>query len=300
MGQARGFEPGIHLKPGSDWGFLSCGRVLGELGCQVVHWDELRQAFVFWSSAFPPGPWAGKSDGNCGSLARIALLGRCVAFGVTVAVPSTNPACRPHAQGAWIMATVERHEVEAFNQWYVKNYAQLRGWAGHLLDTKSDCATWSPTDLLHETWLAMRRSSALHESLDERFLRFAFARALRQTLLQRIRRGKAIKHGGLMKRVCDELALEGRVDHRNPSAEFLTLLNETLEKLGQRELLQQVIFDLVCFAEVEFDQIADHLGLSRSQVLRKFHLAKTWVGMRLDCRLETDPASPQPNPSLGR
>ena len=100
---------------------------------------------------------------------------------------------------------------------YSLAYEELRRLARAALRREAH-ATLSPTTLVHEAWLKLRGSRALHAESPLHFKRIA-ARAMRQVLVDAARRRNAEKRGHGVALVTFDEAL----DHPNGGAEALPL-----------------------------------------------------------------------------
>ena len=107
---------------------------------------------------------------------------------------------------------------------------------------------------------------------------------MRRILVEKARRKKSLKRGGLKRVELDEDFT------RNGSPDVLLALNDALEKLAREDPLKAELVKLRCFAGLSHQEAARTLGISRPTADRYWVYAKT----RLYCEIyepEEEPLS---------
>lgn len=155
---------------------------------------------------------------------------------------------------------------------FAATYEELRRLASAVRG-RDRSATLNPTALVHEAWLKMSGSPGLASVSQLHFKRIA-ARAMRQVLIEGVRRRKALKRGG------DESVLVTM----DPSeiqtamvADELIALDEVLDKLAQMNPRQAMMVESRFFGGLEIVEIAELLGVSEATVLRDWRAARAWL-----------------------
>ena len=152
-------------------------------------------------------------------------------------------------------------------------YDELRILARRQIARLSPGQTLSPTALVHDVYLriAKRPGAELH---DEQHLRALAARAMRQVIVDYIRRRRAHK------RAAGVPADETLANISMPSAtseEDLLALDESLVRLEELDARQARIVDLRFFAGLEVGEVAATLGLSERTVKREWQKARAYL-----------------------
>ncbi|MCI0570896.1 MAG: ECF-type sigma factor [Myxococcaceae bacterium] len=156
-------------------------------------------------------------------------------------------------------------------------YAQLRAVAAHYL-SGGGALTLQPTALVHEAYLRLAGASEDGASWRDRahFCAVA-ARAMRQALVDHLRRKSADKRGGGWERV----TLTG-VPGQDPDAGVdLLALEAALERLQALDARQARIVELRFFGGLSVVEVAGCLGVSVSTVEKEWRAARAWLGMAL-------------------
>lgn len=146
--------------------------------------------------------------------------------------------------------------------------AQFRGQpAGHTLQ---------PTVLLHEAW--MRLSGRPEPRFQDRdhFLSLA-ARAMRHVLIDHARRRNRLKRGGAERRVTLVESLHGTTAQEIDVVD----LSEALDVLAELEPERARPVELRFFGGLDEVEVARVMGVSRSDVQRKWRVARAWLASRL-------------------
>ena len=132
-------------------------------------------------------------------------------------------------------------------------------------------ATLDTTALVHEVYLHFRdRSDAL---APRDFFAYA-ARAMRHLLIDHARRRARNKHGGDLRRTTLDPEHEGFAD---AAAGQLLELDAALARLRSEQPRAAEVVELHWFAGLEFDAIADLLGLNARTIQRDWRYARAWL-----------------------
>lgn len=155
-------------------------------------------------------------------------------------------------------------------------YEELRRLAV-LLRRRHSSATLNPTALVHEAWLKLSASNGVSSASPLHFKRIA-ARAMRQVLIDDIRRRRTAKRAGsndVLVRM--DLSSEPMIvaDHE------LLALDSSLDKLAQMSPRQATVVESRFFGGFEMAEIAELLGISEATVLRDWRAAKAWLAQEV-------------------
>jgi RNA polymerase sigma factor (TIGR02999 family) len=130
------------------------------------------------------------------------------------------------------------------------------------------------TDLTHEAWLRLQQNDEFAKAADENQLFRAFARAMRQVLIDHARRRNADKRGGDRQRE----ELDDLVDHVRGMSQIEVLsLHETLDALAAEHPREAEVLQMRFFGGCEMAEIAQALGVSLSTVERDSRFGVAWL-----------------------
>ncbi|ACY18672.1 ECF-type sigma factor [Haliangium ochraceum] len=140
----------------------------------------------------------------------------------------------------------------------------------------SPSATLQATALVHEVFLRIASDDERQYNDEEHFLAVA-ATAMRQVVIDNVRRRKASKRGGDWARVTlQDVALSpgrGAVD--------LLVLDDILSRLDELEPRQARIVELRVFAGMTVPEVARVLGVAVTTVEKAWRRARAWIRMEL-------------------
>jgi RNA polymerase sigma factor (TIGR02999 family) len=182
-----------------------------------------------------------------------------------------------------ILEAAARGDPQAAERLLPLVYDELRRLARARIARLGPRETLTPTELVHEAYLRVVGST--HASFEgRRHFFFAASRAMRDIMVENVRRRTSLKRGGTWLRVAmesDEITLE------TPGESFLDL-NRALHKLEceSRDRAQVVL--LSYFGGLTHPEIAEVLGLSLATVERRWSYARAWL------RRELSPAGTGP------
>ncbi|MCK6484587.1 MAG: sigma-70 family RNA polymerase sigma factor [Phycisphaerae bacterium] len=155
-------------------------------------------------------------------------------------------------------------------------YQELRALAQAEMARLAPGQTLQATALVHEAWLRLAQSSGANWKSRAHFF-YAAAQAIRQIVIDQIRRRGALKRGGDLIRV--------NLDHVdvavNAPSDDVLALDEALNDLARTDERAATIVTLRYFGGVTFDGVAELLGLSKRTVEREWEFARTWLYARI-------------------
>ncbi|MHC4892752.1 MAG: ECF-type sigma factor [Planctomycetota bacterium] len=152
-------------------------------------------------------------------------------------------------------------------------YAELHRIARELMSRERSGHTLQATALVHEAFLRLDPARNL-TTKDQGELTEAAAVTMRRVLVDHARRSKADKRGGEWSRV----TMQGLVHDLATSEELDVLaLEDALAEFEKLDPRAAKILELRFFGGLGGDEIADHLDISRSTVVRELSLARAWL-----------------------
>jgi RNA polymerase sigma factor (TIGR02999 family) len=175
-----------------------------------------------------------------------------------------------------ILSAIEQGDAHAAEQLLPLVYDELRRLAAAKLAQEKPGQTLQATALVHEAYLRLVDVEQVQKWDNRGHFFAAAAEAMRRILVEKARRKKSPKHGGLHKKV--ELDEDFT---RNTSPDQLLALDEALVKLAQEDPVKAELVKLRCFAGLSHQDAARALGISRSTADRYWVYAKT----RLYCEI---------------
>ncbi|MBS0557847.1 MAG: sigma-70 family RNA polymerase sigma factor [Proteobacteria bacterium] len=170
-----------------------------------------------------------------------------------------------------LLSAMHAGDPQAAERLFPIVYAQLRQLAQRQLANEFGQVTLAPTDLVHEAYLKLYGGDA-PQALDRRHFFAVAARAMRQVLVDRARRRDAQKRdGGERITLTADLAADAR------SPLDLLALDQALTRLAEVDARKARAIELRVFAGIDFEQIADTLGVSRATLARDYRGAQAWL-----------------------
>ncbi|MEM7316019.1 MAG: sigma-70 family RNA polymerase sigma factor [Planctomycetota bacterium] len=151
-------------------------------------------------------------------------------------------------------------------------YDELRRIASAQMAMEKPGQTIQPTALVHEAYMRLIGSTPLRWDSRAHFFGAA-ARSMRQILINRANRKKAVKHGGEVNRVDIDHAI--LVDE--PEPEKMLALDVALEKLERIDPRKGQIVMLRYFAGLSVEDTAKAMDISVATVKRDWQFARTWL-----------------------
>ena len=156
-------------------------------------------------------------------------------------------------------------------------YDELRRLGKALIRKQPPGQTLQATALVHEAYAKVVGST--DPGWDGRGHFFAAAaRAMREILVDQARRRNALKRGGDRKRQefdAAELPIDSQFDN-------ILALDAALSRLEERDPRKAQIVNLRFFAGLNMQEIAAHLGTSKSTIERDWRFIRAWLYKELD------------------
>ncbi|MEM6472783.1 MAG: sigma-70 family RNA polymerase sigma factor [Planctomycetota bacterium] len=151
-------------------------------------------------------------------------------------------------------------------------YDELKRLASQQMAQEKPGQTLQPTALVHEAYLRLVGNPDLKWDSRGHFFAAA-ARSMRQILINRANRKKAVKHGGDRQRI----DLEDFSFLEEPEPERMLALDAALQELERIDARKGEIVNLRYFAGLSVEETASALGLSPATVKRDWQFARTWL-----------------------
>ncbi|MEM8678013.1 MAG: ECF-type sigma factor [Planctomycetota bacterium] len=191
----------------------------------------------------------------------------------TVIPPPTTKAIMSHSE---ITRMLESGRPDAVEQVMPLLYDELRALAASQLQRERVNHTLQPTALVNELYLKVAASNHLSPANRGQFLATA-AHCIRQILVDHARGATAQKRGGDWRRVTLDTPVAASAEHEID----LLSLHEAIESLSQIDPRRAEIVELRLFGGMTGDEIAEHLGLSRTSVTKEWRFARAWLSRAL-------------------
>src|SRR3954464_6283307 len=175
-----------------------------------------------------------------------------------------------------ILSAIEQGDSSAAERLLPLVYDELRKLAAQKLAREKPGQTLQATALVHDA--SLRLIGTADPGWNSRGHFFAAAaEAMRRILVEKARRKRTEKHGGLLERQdLDD------VDIAAPApSEDLLALDEALAKLEAEDPIKAQLVKLRYFAGLTEEDAASALGISRATVQRHWRYAKAWLHSEL-------------------
>jgi RNA polymerase sigma factor (TIGR02999 family) len=151
-------------------------------------------------------------------------------------------------------------------------YEELRRLAERQLRGEPDGQTLSPTALVHEAYMRLVGQRQVRWGGRAHFMAVA-ATAMRRILIDRARRRRSLKRGGLLDRVPIE-AIQVAVEER---AELLLALDDALTRLAVADPRQARVVECRYFGGMTEEETAEALGIGLRTIKRDWAKARSWL-----------------------
>ena len=152
-------------------------------------------------------------------------------------------------------------------------YAHLRTLAGRIHAGHGAGAAIQPTELLHEAWLKLARSSSVY--VDRGHFYSVAARAMRQILVDQARARLTDKRGGGAQRTT--IAGLAETDRHFDLLE----LDSSLDRLAEIDAVTAEVVVLRTFGGLTVDEVAEVLGASARTIARKWRFGRAFLEQAL-------------------
>ncbi len=169
-------------------------------------------------------------------------------------------------------------DTEAREQLIPLVYDELHAIAARQLGREGEKRdhTLQPTALVNELYLRLVDQKRVHWKEQQEFFGVA-AELIRRILVDHARKRQTIKRGGEVFKIPLDETL-GIAAARDPG---LLALDDALRDLAKHDPRGSRIVELHVFGGLQFDEIAEILGISRSTALRDWKHAKLWLKREL-------------------
>lgn len=155
-------------------------------------------------------------------------------------------------------------------------YDELRNLAAsHLRHERVD-HTLQPTALVHELYVKLAAYDGFDATNRGHFFATA-ASCIRQILVDHARRSSAQKRGSDWQRV----TLNAPITPGGGNEIDIMILHDAMEQLSAIDARRASIVELRVFGGMTGNEIADHMGLSRTSVAKEWRFAQAWLSRAL-------------------
>jgi RNA polymerase sigma-70 factor (ECF subfamily) len=171
-----------------------------------------------------------------------------------------------------LLAAWREGDAGAASELFRITYQDLRRLARAQLARRRGDETLATTALVHEAYVRLAERSSLSLVDRQHFLALA-ARAMRQILVDYVRRKGAAKRGGGLH---PPLPVTDAASPTTFSVDLLAL-DTALDELASLNARQARVVELRFFAGLEFEEIAELLGVSARTAKRDWHHARLFL-----------------------
>lgn len=166
--------------------------------------------------------------------------------------------------------------AEAYEKLFPLVYEQLHSIAHQQIAREMPGHTFSKTDLVHEAYLKMIDQNCVNWKDRTHFFAIA-SRSMRQILIDHARKKIRVKRGGEFQKVTF-LDTNMKAEQQ---AEELIRIDEALSRLARFDERLAKIVECHYFGEMNFDDIAEVMGLSSRTIYRDWAKARGWLHKEL-------------------
>lgn len=178
---------------------------------------------------------------------------------------------QPVSEVSILIGRLREGEAEARDELYPLVYDELEAIARSY--THAATTSLDPRALVHELYLRLVNTSI--EPRDRKHFFAIAALAMRQILVDRARRRRTTKRGGVAERVpLTELAAGGQMLE-------LLVISDLLARLDAHSRRQAQIVEMRCLLGMSVTEIADALEVSPRTVHAEWQLARSWLAREL-------------------
>jgi RNA polymerase sigma-70 factor (ECF subfamily) len=176
------------------------------------------------------------------------------------------------AETTAILRDLVQGDTSAADRLWPLVYDELHGVAERYFRRERPGHTLQPTALVHEAYLRLVDQSRTSCTGRAHFIALA-AKVMRQLLVDRARRHKAVRHGGQYRRISLSEVMPAADD---PGVDVLAL-DEVLRGLADIDARASRVVELRFFGGLSIDEAAEVLGVARSTVTEDWRLARAWL-----------------------
>lgn len=159
------------------------------------------------------------------------------------------------------------------NDLYSLAYDELRR-LGAAVRRGDPFATVTTTALVNEAWIKLSSSPDLAVESDTHF-KHIVVRAMRQVLVDSARRRRAIKRGGVMLTLDDDLPVD-----LGP-AEYVLAVDSALTRLAEVNARAAQVVEAHFFGGLDWVETGKLVGISEATVHRDWRVARAWLAAEL-------------------
>jgi RNA polymerase sigma factor (TIGR02999 family) len=171
----------------------------------------------------------------------------------------------------------ESGDHQAAGDLFALVYAELRDIARAKMSAESNVLTLQPTALVHEAWLRLGGDRQPTWQSRRHFFGAA-GEAMRQILIERARRRKALRHGGGQMRVDGDIieSLPNRDDD-----DQIVALSEALDRLAAIDPEKAELVKLRYFVGLTIEEAAAALDIGEATAKRWWTFARAWLAREI-------------------
>ena len=177
----------------------------------------------------------------------------------------------PYPETTRLLVAVRGGDRDAFDALFARVYAELREIAHQRLRIHQSGDTLNTTALVHEAYLKLAGPGA--DVADRAHFLALASRAMRFILVDHARARLMQKRGGGQRDVPLELV---QVATDEPVADLL-VLNDAMERLRRMSDRQCQLVEYRFFGGLNYEEIAEVMGVSVRTVKREWVKARTWL-----------------------
>lgn len=157
-----------------------------------------------------------------------------------------------------------------------ETYSELRRLAAHHLKYENPNHLLRPTELVHETYLQLRKQHSLDVEDRVYFLSIA-STIMRRILVNSAKYQKRKKRGDGIPALSLESLPDMELGNHDGNSIDVLILEDALNNLAEHDPRQTRIVELHCFGGLTFSEISSVMNLSRSTVMREWKEARGWL-----------------------
>ncbi|MFC1764273.1 sigma-70 family RNA polymerase sigma factor [Planctomycetota bacterium] len=173
-----------------------------------------------------------------------------------------------------ILNAIEQGDAREADKLLPFVYEELRRLAAQKMSQELPGQTLQATALVHEAYIRLVGSEVQDWNSSGHFFAAA-AEAMRRILIDRARRKRSLKRGGGHKRIDLDAAILMSGETR--PMDDLIVLDEALEKLGDKDRVKADLVKLRYYAGLTSQQAARILGISPATAERHWDYARSWL-----------------------
>jgi RNA polymerase sigma factor (TIGR02999 family) len=172
-----------------------------------------------------------------------------------------------------ILNAIEQGDAKAVDELLPLVYQELRQLAARKMANEAPSQTLQPTALVHEAWLRLVGRDGQVQFHNRAHFFGAAAEAMRRILIDNARRKRALRHGGGQQRLdIQEVEIAAAA-----TDDELLALNDALDKLAEQDKQKAELVKLRYFAGMDFEEVAEVLGISIPTANRWWAFARAWL-----------------------